>query len=81
MDSITIPDLDATSVAPLRARAEAEGHSVEVEARLVLEAALRTGTAPEGNLYDRINARFARIGGVDLDLPPRDKLRPPPRFD
>ncbi len=81
MDSITIPDLDPTAAARLRARAAAQGRSVAVEARRVLEAALGTPAAPEGNLYDRVHARFARIGGVDLDLPPREKLRSPPSFD
>ena len=81
MDSITIPALDPIAAARLSARAAADGCSVAVEAQRVLESALGTRAAPEGNLYDRIHARFARIGGVDLDLPPREKLRAPPRFD
>jgi hypothetical protein len=35
----------------------------------------------EVNLYERIHARFAAIGGVDLELPPREPGREPPRFD
>jgi antitoxin FitA len=36
---------------------------------------------PERNLYDRIHDRFAALGGVDLELPPREPVRDPPRFD
>ena len=28
-----------------------------------------------------IRARFAPFGGVELELPPRDPIRPPPEFD
>ena len=28
-----------------------------------------------------IRARFAPFGGVELELPPRDPIRPPPKFD
>jgi hypothetical protein len=45
---------------------------MEAETRRILQTAL-TGVdgAPARNLYDRIHARFARLGGVDLELPPR----------
>jgi len=33
------------------------------------------------HLYDRVRARFAPLGGVDLELPPREPVREPPRFD
>jgi hypothetical protein len=33
------------------------------------------------DLYDRIQARFAALGGVDLELPCREPAREPPRFD
>ena len=33
------------------------------------------------NLYDRIHDRFSAIGGINLDLPPREPVREPPRFD
>lgn len=33
---------------------------------------------PEINLYERIRARFA---GVELELPPREPGREPPRFE
>lgn len=36
---------------------------------------------PASKLYDRIRALFEPLGGVDLELPPREPGREPPRFD
>ncbi len=33
------------------------------------------------NLAEAIRGRFAPLGGVDLELPPREPMREPPRFD
>jgi hypothetical protein len=33
------------------------------------------------NLYQRIRARFAPLGGIDLEPPPREAAPEPPRFD
>lgn len=42
-------------------------------------------TAPDSpakrNLYERIRAPVEPIGGIDLDLPPREPTRDPPRFE
>ena len=35
---------------------------------------------PESSLYDRIHTRFVRLGGIDLELPPREPCRERPRF-
>jgi hypothetical protein len=35
----------------------------------------------ELNLFERIRARFAPLGGVDLKLPSREPGREPPRFE
>jgi hypothetical protein len=32
------------------------------------------------SLYDRIHDRFAALGGVDLDLPPREAVHEPSQF-
>ena len=39
------------------------------------------GRTQARNLYERIHARFAPLGGVNLKLPPRDPAREPPGFD
>jgi plasmid stability protein len=82
MSSITIRNLDPAIKERLCVRAAEHGHSMEAEARRILETAL-TGASrsPGRNLYQRIHARFAALGGVELDLPPRDPVRDPPRFE
>lgn len=82
MSSITIRNLDPAIKERLRVRAAEHGHSMEAEARRILQTTLvPSGRPPGRNLYERIQARFAPLGGVTLDLPPRDPVRNPPRFD
>jgi plasmid stability protein len=81
MSSITIRNLDPTLKERLRVRAAEHGHSMEAEVRRILQAALKGPTLkPRHSLYDRIHNRFAAIGGVELELPPREPGREPPRF-
>lgn len=87
MSSITIQNIDPTLQEQLRIRAAEHGHSVEAEARHILQAALSGQVRlparhlPARHLYDRVRARFVPLGGVDLELPPREPVREPPRFD
>lgn len=83
MSSITIRKLNPAVKERLRVRAAQHGHSMEAEARNILEATLQEPERlPARNLYDRIRARFALLGGADdLELPPRLPDRDPPRFD
>jgi plasmid stability protein len=78
--SITIRNLPPGIKERLRVRAAEHGHSMEAEARQILETAL--ASRPSGrNLYERIRARFAPLAGVELTLPAREEAREPPRFD
>jgi plasmid stability protein len=56
---------------------------MEAEARTILQTAL--GAQPDeltvGELFERIHARFAALGGVELELPSRKGTREPPKFD
>ncbi len=84
MSSITIRRLDPELKERLRIRAARHGQSMEAEARQILQTTLARPEPepPAGpDLYERIHARFAAIGGVELELPPRDVGRPPPTFD
>jgi antitoxin FitA len=82
MSSITVRGLDPAIKERLRVRAAEHGHSMEEEARRILRAALKTAArSPAPNLHDRIRARFAPLGGVELELPPREPMRAPPRFE
>ncbi|WP_428391584.1 FitA-like ribbon-helix-helix domain-containing protein [Lichenicoccus sp.] len=80
--SITIRNLDPALKERLRVRAAQRGQSMEAEARRILQTVLTPqGGAPVRHLYDRIRARFAPPGGIDLELPPREPVREPPQFD
>jgi plasmid stability protein len=82
MSSITIRNLDPALKERLRVRAAQHGQSMEAEARRILKTALSAAGVPAArNLYDRIHGRFARLGGVELELPPREAAREPPRFE
>jgi plasmid stability protein len=83
MSSITIRNLDPAVKERLRIRAARHGHSMEAEARHILQSTLQEPERPpERTLYERIRARFEPLGGIDdLDLPPREPAREPPRFD
>lgn len=80
MASITIRNLDDEVKHRLRVRAAGNGRSMEAEARLILCEAV--GCEPgEQNLASIIRSYFGPSNGVDLELPPREPAREPPRFD
>jgi antitoxin FitA len=72
MASLLIRDLDDDLKERLRVRAASNGRSMEAEARLIIAAAV-AAQRPAGRLGSYIHAQFARIGGVDLEVPPRDE--------
>ena len=86
MASITIRKLDVGVKVKLRIRAAEHGHSMEEEARRILEAAVcvpeTNETKPE-SLYTAITKRLTEAGlnGVDLPEYPRGPMREPPTFD
>ena len=77
MASITIGNLDDGVKRRLRVRAAENGRSMEEEARDILRRTVGE-TLPPKDLGRAIHARFAPLGGVDLDLPERGPMRPPP---
>jgi len=82
MSSITIRNLDPAIKERLRVRAAEHGHSMEAEVRRILQTTLKgSASIPASNLYERIRARVDPLGGIDLELPPREPTRDPPRFD
>ena len=80
MASITIRNLDNKVKTQLRIRAAGHGRSMEEEARMLLREAVEREDSPE-NLAQAIRSRFARFGGVELDLPSREPMREPSRFE
>ena len=81
MASITVRNLEDGLKRQLRIRAAENGRSMEEEARNILRTALNHQPPPPENLAAAIRARFAPLGGVELDIPPRSSVRRPPRFD
>ena len=80
MASITIRNLDDDVKTRLRVRAADNGRSMEEEARLILRDAVGRKKPPR-DLASAIRTRIAPLGGVDLELPPREPGREPPSFD
>jgi antitoxin FitA len=82
MATLTIRNVDAAVKERLRLRAARHGRSMEAEARIILsEAVAGDRDQPEPNLAEAIRRRFAPLGGVDLELPPREFVGEPPLFD
>ncbi len=79
MVGITIRDPDDDVKARLRIGASSNGRWVEEEARVILREAVDGQAWPE-SVAGLVRGRFARFGGVDPDLPPREPVRDPPGF-
>lgn len=80
MATMTIRNLDDDLKALLRLRAARHGQSMEEEARSILRAALANRIEDDSgaSLYAAIRARVEPLGGVELELPPREPQRDPP---
>ena len=79
MAAMTIRNIDEQLKARLRVRAAQHGRSMEDEARDILRGALSVEPARGASLVDAIRARVAGIE-VELELPKREAMRPPPEF-
>jgi plasmid stability protein len=76
MATLTIRNLDEHTKAQLRIQAARHGRSMEEEARTILRAAIESSQpdARVQGLGSRIQAHFAKLGGVELDLPERTSV-------
>ena len=81
MASITIRNLDDEIKTRLRMRAAEHGHSMEEEARTILREAVDLKATPAKGLGTAIHELFSPFGGVELDIPPREPMRKPLKFD
>jgi len=73
MSTLTIRNIDDATKDKLRQVAASHGRSMEEEVRTILRNALAQSTPTEG-LGSRIHARFAALGGYELELPARTEL-------
>jgi plasmid stability protein len=87
MATVTVRALNEETKTLLRLRAAQNGHSMEQEARDILQNALSTpapaGNGPEGEHWlDRLLRQMKEIGdGGELPIPPREPMRAPFSFD
>lgn len=78
--TLTIRKLTPRVKQQLRIRAAEHGRSMEEEARLILTAALEQPAVDAPHFLEAARARFEAAGFVELELPPREPMRPLPRF-
>lgn len=73
MTTLTIRNLDEHALEQLRIQAARHGRSMEEEARTILRSSLEARQPRPGGkgLGSRIHEHFARLGGVELELPDR----------
>ncbi len=76
MATLMIRDLPEQVKRQLRIRAAQNGRSMQEEARVILRRAVTGLTGPE--LLRIMDRQFGPGHGVDLELPPRTRDRPPP---
>lgn len=71
MAAVSIRGLEDQVRDRLRIRAAQHGWSMEAEMRAILSDAVRE-QEPPADLFTTLLDRFAELGGVELDLPPRN---------
>ena len=81
MGSITVRNLDDAVKKGLRMRAAENGHSMEEEVRIILREAVQQDRVPEKGLGTALHELFKPLGGVELELPPREPMREPFSLD
>src|SRR5260370_37931179 len=79
MATLTIRNVDPEVQKRVRVRAAENGRSMEAELRQIIKDAVAGNTEEmeEVNLAEAIRRRFARYGGVELEIPLREPARPP----
>jgi len=77
MATMTIRNIDDELKTRLRVRAALHGRSMEEEARDILRSSLSAETPRTASLAESIRSKMRPLGGIELDLPPREGIRPP----
>jgi plasmid stability protein len=81
MTSINVRKIPQAHKDRLRVLAAEKGRSVEAEVRDLIAKAVAAQQPPPRNIAKAIMDRFDRIGGVELDIPPRAMPRQIVKFD
>ncbi|MGA9528010.1 MAG: hypothetical protein WBS24_07840 [Terriglobales bacterium] len=77
MASITIRQLEEGTKHKLRVRAAHHGRSMEQEAREILKTALNQPEQQPKDMVASIRRRFAKYGGIELEIPAREAIAEP----
>ena len=81
MATLTIRNVDPGLQQRLRLRAAQHGRSMEAELRQILKDVLRGDPAEqELNLAESIRRIVEPLGGIELEIPPREPMGPPIEF-
>lgn len=80
MASLTIRNLEESLKTKLRLQAAQHGCSMEQEVREILRTSLSVNDA-EGSFLERIRQHFVDLDIDELQIPPRQPMRPPPNFE
>ena len=75
MASLTVRNLDDDVKQKLRVRAASKGRSMEAEVRIILSDAIEENIEERG-FGTALRELFAPLGGIELDIPPRDDMDP-----
>jgi antitoxin FitA len=75
--SMTIRNIDEDLKARLRVQAAKHGRSMEDEARDILRTALSSAAARAATLVKSIRGRVQPLGGIELQIAPREPMRDP----
>jgi plasmid stability protein len=75
--SVIIRDIDQALKDRLRVQAAQHKRSMEDEARAILRSALSTEPAHTRSLADAIRAHIEPLGGVELEIEPREPMPEP----
>nr|WP_221123297.1 MULTISPECIES: plasmid stabilization protein [unclassified Rhizobium]MBX5213432.1 plasmid stabilization protein [Rhizobium sp. NLR9a]MBX5225087.1 plasmid stabilization protein [Rhizobium sp. NLR9b]MBX5230948.1 plasmid stabilization protein [Rhizobium sp. NLR4a]MBX5243698.1 plasmid stabilization protein [Rhizobium sp. NLR3b]MBX5267334.1 plasmid stabilization protein [Rhizobium sp. NLR17b] len=78
---MTIRNLDKGLKQRLRVRAATHGRSMEDEARDILRTALATPSRQRATWPRSFAPACSPVGGVELEIPPREPIRDAPDFD
>ncbi|MCW0235119.1 MAG: plasmid stabilization protein [Ferrovibrio sp.] len=81
MASIVIRNIDDDLKNRLRQRASRHGRSMEQELREILRSTLATEPMTGADFWEAVRKRFAGLEDVELEIPPREMGREPPKFD
>jgi antitoxin FitA len=81
MASMTIRNLDEKLKARLRMQAAKHGRSMEDEARDILRSALSTASTRTVTLAKSVRRRIESLGGMELQIAPREPMREPPDLE